>query len=71
MLKKIVGTIWKNLMPYLRLKIVRATQQKFTVSVAAIIINENEEILLLNHVLRPHSVWGIPGGFVKSGDSPK
>ncbi len=71
MLKKILGTIWKNLTPYLRLKIVRATQHKFTVSVAAVIINENEEILLLNHVLRPSSGWGIPGGFVKRGEQPE
>ncbi len=71
MLKKILGTIWKNLTPYLRLKIVRATQHKFTVSVAAVIINENEEILLLDHVLRPSSGWGIPGGFVKRGEQPE
>ena len=71
MLKKIVGTIWKNLTPYLRLKIVRATQQKFTVSTAAIVINENDEILLLDHVLRPFSNWGIPGGFVNSGEQPE
>ncbi|MDQ3180601.1 MAG: NUDIX domain-containing protein [Acidobacteriota bacterium] len=71
MLKKIVGTIWKNLTPYLRLKIIRATQQKFTVSVAAVIINENEEVLLLDHVLRPFLSWGIPGGFVKRGEQPE
>ena len=71
MLNKIVGTIWKNLTPYLRLKIVRATQQKFTVSVAAIIINENEEILLLDHIFRSSLSWGIPGGFVNRGEQPE
>lgn len=71
MLNKIVGTIWKNLTPYLRLKIVRATQQKFTVSVAAIIINENEEVLLLDHVFRSALSWGIPGGFVMRGEQPE
>lgn len=71
MLKKIAGTIWKNLTPYLRLKIIRTTQQKFTVSVAAIIINEKEEVLLLDHVLRLTSSWGIPGGFVNGGEQPE
>ena len=58
-------------MPYfMRLLIIRATQEKFTVSVAAIITNELNEILLLNHVLRPFSSWGIPGGFVEAGEQP-
>jgi ADP-ribose pyrophosphatase YjhB (NUDIX family) len=26
--------------------------------------------LLLNHVLRPASGWGIPGGFLKAGEQP-
>ncbi|MBA2620470.1 MAG: NUDIX hydrolase [Acidobacteria bacterium] len=71
MLKKIVGTIWKKLTPAARLKITRATQPKFTVSVAAVITNERGEVLLLDHVLRPHSNWGIPGGFVKASEQPE
>lgn len=58
-------------MPYfLRLRVIRATQEKFTVSVAAIITNERNEILLLDHVLRPFSGWGIPGGFIEAGEQP-
>ena len=71
MLNEIVETIWKNLTPYLRLKMVRATQPKFTVSVAAIIINENNEVLLLDHVFRSALSWGIPGGFVNRGEQPE
>ena len=71
MLNEIVETIWKNLTPYLRLKIVRATQPKFTVSVAAIIINENNEVLLLDHIFRSALSWGIPGGFVNRGEQPE
>ncbi len=71
MLNEIVETIWKNLTPYLRLKIVRATQPKFTVSVAAIIINENREVLLLDHIFRSALSWGIPGGFVNCGEQPE
>ena len=56
--------------PSLRRQIVRATQKKFTASVAAIIENEKGEVLLLDHVLRPASGWGIPGGFLASGEQP-
>lgn len=45
-------------------------QPKFTVSAAAVVVNENDEVLLLNHVLRPFSGWGLPGGFVDHGEQP-
>lgn len=56
---------------YVRRKIVRATQETFTVSAAAIITNEKNEVLLLDHVLRTASGWGIPGGFMSSGEQPE
>lgn len=71
MLKKFIKLIWANLNPAARVKIIRATQKKFTVSVAAVIINENEEVLLLNHVLRSDLSWGIPGGFIEYGEQPE
>ncbi len=71
MLKKIVGTVWRKLTPSLRRKIVRLTQKSFTASAAAIVINEKNEVLLLDHVLRPVSGWGIPGGFLESGEQPE
>ena len=71
MLKKIVGTIWRNLTPSLRRKVVRLTQNQFSVSVAAVVTNQNGEVLLLDHVLRTASGWGVPGGFVKSGEQPE
>ncbi len=71
MLKKIIKIIWEKLNPAMQLRIVRSTQKKFTVSVAAIVVNENGEILLLNHVLRSDLSWGIPGGFIMNGEQPE
>ncbi len=68
MVKKVIGKIWRVLSPRTRAKLVRATQDAFTVSTAAIILNGKNEILLLNHVLRPYSNWGFPGGFVEYGE---
>lgn len=47
------------------------TQSKFTVSAAAVVVNETNEVLLLNHVLRPFSGWGLPGGFIDHGEQPE
>jgi mutator protein MutT len=71
MLKKFVKMIWGKLNPATRLRIVRSTQKRFTVSAAAIIVNEKGEVLLLNHVLRSDLSWGIPGGFIERGEQPE
>jgi ADP-ribose pyrophosphatase YjhB (NUDIX family) len=71
MLKKPIGLVWKMLPPWLRLGIIRATQRKFTVSAAAVVVNKQGQVLLLNHVLRPFSGWGLPGGFLTNGEQPE
>jgi 8-oxo-dGTP diphosphatase len=35
------------------------------------VINEKCEVLLLNHVLRPRSGWGFPGGFLDAGEQAR
>lgn len=65
MIKKIVGKVWRKIPAVVRLKLIRATQKKFTVSVGAVVTNEQNQILLLDHVFRPASGWGIPGGFIE------
>lgn len=47
------------------------TASRFTVTVAAVIQNADGEVLLLEHVFRPGSGWGIPGGFVEPGEQPE
>lgn len=71
MLTTLISNIWKKLSPRTRLRLVRASQGKFTVSVAAIITNPEGKVLLLDHVLRPVSSWGIPGGFIEAGEQPE
>ena len=53
---------------FFRTKLVRITQKKFTVSVGAVVTNERNQVLLLDHVFRPGSGWGIPGGFIEHGE---
>jgi ADP-ribose pyrophosphatase YjhB (NUDIX family) len=71
MLQKIVGKIWRKLPRIIRVNLVRATQASFTISVGVVIADDNNRILLLDHVLRPASGWGIPGGFIDSGEQPE
>jgi 8-oxo-dGTP diphosphatase len=70
MLKKIVGSIWRRVPRKLGKKIIRAAQRKFTISAGGIITDEHGRFLLLNHVFRTGSGWGVPGGFVTHGEQP-
>ena len=71
MLSRQIGFAWKVIPAWLRLKIIRTTQRKFTVSAAAVITDDENKVLLLNHVLRPFSGWGLPGGFLTTGEQPE
>ena len=70
MIRNSIGKIWKLLPPWARTRIARLTQPTFTVSVAGIITDVDGRVLLLNHLLRPRSGWGLPGGFINVGEQP-
>jgi ADP-ribose pyrophosphatase YjhB (NUDIX family) len=71
MLKKFFGAIWRRLPAAVRYPLTRIGQKRFTVTTAAVIVNDHGEILLLDHVFRPDSGWGIPGGFLSPGEEPE
>ena len=68
---KFVGKAWKMMPRGMRTWLARRAQTKFTVSAGGIITNERGAVLLLDHVLRPASGWGVPGGFVAAGEQPE
>lgn len=70
MLRKIIGSVWKNTPRFLRMPLIRITQKKFTASAAAVVTNERGEVLLLDHIIRPYYNWGLPGGFLEYGEQP-
>lgn len=71
MSQKLVRRIWQGLPQSIRLVIIRITQPTFTVSTAAVITNSEGKVLLLEHVLRPRSGWGLPGGFLDRAEQPE
>lgn len=57
--------------PNSRRWLTRRFQVSFTASAAGLVKNESGQVLLLNHVLRPRSGWGMPGGFLNKGEQPE
>ena len=49
----------------------RLTNTRFTVTAAGLVFNDQGEILLLKHLFRPGSGWGLPGGFIEAGEQPR
>jgi ADP-ribose pyrophosphatase YjhB (NUDIX family) len=41
------------------------------VTTAVAIFDDEGRVLLLEHVFRPDSGWGLPGGFMSSGEQPE
>jgi ADP-ribose pyrophosphatase YjhB (NUDIX family) len=71
MLAKILGQIWRRLPAVVRLRAAKLGQRRFTVTVAAILFDDAQRILLLEHVFRADRGWGVPGGFIAKGEQPE
>lgn len=71
MLKKVLGFLWRKSPRAVRRWGVRFTQPRFQVTAGAVVINEEGRVLLLKHVFRPGSGWGVPGGFLEKGEQPE
>jgi 8-oxo-dGTP diphosphatase len=66
-----LGAVWRRLPGFVRRRLVRTGQRRFTVTTGAMIFDEQGRILLLEHVFRPDGGWGIPGGFLSKGEQPE
>jgi ADP-ribose pyrophosphatase YjhB (NUDIX family) len=68
---RFLGAVWRHLPGVMRRRLVRTGQRRFTVTAGAMIFDDQGRILLLEHVFRPDSGWGIPGGFLSKGEQPE
>lgn len=59
---------WRRLSGPLQWRLLWLANSKFMVAVSGIIQNDTGEILLLRHRHWVAEVWGLPGGFVHSGE---
>ena len=71
MLKSLAAGLWRGAPRFVRRAGVWLTQPRFTVTAGAVVRDERGRVLLLRHVLRKGEGWGIPGGFMESGEQPE
>lgn len=70
MLKKLLGALWRGAPGSVRRLTMRLIEPRFTVTAGAVVVDERGRVLLLKHVFRAGSGWGIPGGFIEKGEQP-
>lgn len=71
MLKQFLGAMWRHFPPWVRGRLTWIGQKRFTVTTAVAIFDDQGRVLLLEHVFRPDSGWGLPGGFLCAGEQPE
>ena len=71
MLQDILGAIFRHTQTKVRQFLSRFRQPRFTVTAGAVITDDQGRVLLLQHVFRTGSGWGIPGGFIAVAEQPE
>jgi len=68
---KFLRRLWVKSPKSIKRLTIHLIEPHFTVSVGAIVQDDQNHILLLQHVFRAGSGWGVPGGFVSKGEQPE
>ena len=71
MLSDLLGTIWRRTPVRLKRWTMRFTHPRFAVTAGAVITDDQGRVLLLKHRFRPGSGWGMPGGYIETGEQPE
>ncbi|HYE64437.1 MAG TPA: NUDIX domain-containing protein [Pyrinomonadaceae bacterium] len=71
MLRKVLGSLWRAAPSFFRRWSVSLIEPRFTVTTSAVVFDEQGRVLLLKHIFRKGSGWGIPAGFIKKGEQPE
>lgn len=50
--------------------VVTMTVRRHRIGAVGVIVNNQGQVLLAEHVFRPRHPWGLPGGWLKKGEDP-
>ena len=71
MLKDFLGSVFRHTPSTLRRLFSRITNPRFAATAGVVVIDDEGRVLLLKHVFRMGTGWGIPGGFMQAGEQPE
>ncbi len=50
--------------------LLRLTRPRYAIGVVGVVLNENREALLVEHLFHPRTPWGLPGGWSNHRETP-
>lgn len=50
---------------------IRAIVPRHRIGIAVVALNGEGQVLMLKHVFHPYAPWGLPGGWLDRGESPR
>jgi ADP-ribose pyrophosphatase YjhB (NUDIX family) len=71
MIKRTLLKIWRVLPLWLQMVLSRVIRPLFQVFAAAVIFDENKDILLVKSTYNRFHPWGLPGGSLEYGEHPE
>ena len=71
MLQGFLSLVFRHTPKTLRRLFARVTNPRFAATAGAVVTDDEGRVLLLKHVFRSGSGWGIPGGFMQAGEQPE
>jgi ADP-ribose pyrophosphatase YjhB (NUDIX family) len=71
MVKRILLKIWRVLPLWLQIVLSRVIRPLFQVFAAAVILDEEKNILLVKSTYQRFHPWGLPGGSLEYGEHPE
>lgn len=48
----------------------RRTRPRYAIGVVGVVMNDNREVLLVEHLFHPRTPWGLPGGWSNHRETP-
>jgi len=62
--------VWRRAPRQFRRAVLALTQRMYTAGVVGLVPNRDNAVLLLRHRFRVPYAWGLPGGYLESGETP-
>ncbi len=62
--------LWRRLPGWGQGRVERLFLPKYLVGAMAVVVDDDDRVLLFRHTYRKEYVWGIPGGWLKAGEEP-
>jgi 8-oxo-dGTP diphosphatase len=67
---RLLADAFRGLRGSLQWRVLWATQHKYIVGVSGVVHDDRGRILVLRHRYWSAAAWGLPGGYMKAGETP-